>query len=132
MGRFRFRRYVRSTRNSTPTRPPRRCATRHVPADPVHIEQNVLIIAIDGRLALFDCGCGSSGVFGSATGRLLRSLAEFGVSPADIDYLVLSHAHSDHCWGAADDSGAPTFPNARIFLSRAEFEFWAQRDPNDP
>ena len=91
---------------------------------PMRIEQNSLLVDFDGRLALFDNGMGSSQLFGSLAGRLLTSLAEAGVRPDQIDAMVLSHAHPDHCWGTMRDDGTPTFPNATIYMAEEELLFW--------
>ncbi len=91
---------------------------------PMRIEQNVLLANIDGALVLFDNGMGSSQLFGPYAGRLLESLADAGVAADEIDILVLSHAHPDHCWGTMRDDGAPTFPSATIYMAEAELRFW--------
>jgi glyoxylase-like metal-dependent hydrolase (beta-lactamase superfamily II) len=93
---------------------------------PMRIEQNVLLVDLDGALALFDNGMGTSQLFGSQAGRLLTSLAEAGVRPDEIDAMVLSHAHPDHCWGTTHDDGRPTFPNATIYMAQEELRFWEQ------
>lgn len=49
---------------------------------------------------------------------LLERLAERGVEPTDVDLLLLSHSHWDHCLGA------PLFPNAEIVIGQRELE-WA-------
>jgi glyoxylase-like metal-dependent hydrolase (beta-lactamase superfamily II) len=57
---------------------------------------------------------------------LERSLAREGVSPADVDLLVLTHLHFDHAGGAtrldADGRAVPAFPNARVALQRRDLE----------
>lgn len=57
---------------------------------------------------------------------LLASLAAIGVSPADIDVVVLSHLHWDHCGGASrrETGGAikPLFPRALHVTGRLEWE----------
>lgn len=95
-----------------------------LPSGPMRIEQNILLVNIDGALVLFDNGMGSSQLFGSCAGRLLESLADAGVAADEIDALVLSHAHPDHCWGTMRDDGTPTFPNATIYMAEAELRFW--------
>lgn len=90
----------------------------------LHVEQNCLLVEAGGRLVLFDNGLGSAKIFGPESGRLLGSLAEAGISPAAIDLLVLTHAHSDHCWGTMGDDGEPNFPNAAIAMSETELAFW--------
>lgn len=38
--------------------------------------------------------------------------------------MLLTHAHPDHCWALVGDDGRPTFPNARVFLTQADLDFW--------
>ena len=95
-----------------------------LPTGPMRIEQNILLLDLDGELALFDNGMGTSQLFGSEAGRLLRSLSEAGVRPDQISAMVLSHAHPDHCWGTMRDDGTPTFPNATIYMAEEELRFW--------
>jgi glyoxylase-like metal-dependent hydrolase (beta-lactamase superfamily II) len=56
-------------------------------------------------------------------GVLERSLAREGVTPADIDLVVLTHLHFDHAGGStrldAEGRAVPAFPNAR-YLVQAE------------
>ena len=101
-----------------------------LPSGPMRIEQNILLVNIDGALVLFDNGMGSSQLFGPCAGRLLESLAGAGVAADEINALVLSHAHPDHCWGTMRDDGTPTFPSATIYMAEAELRFWeACTDP---
>ena len=94
------------------------------PADRIFAEQNCLLLETGGRLALFDNGMGTDTTFGPNAGKLLASLAEAGVDPVSIDAVVLTHAHSDHCWGTMREDGTPNFPNATIYLAQAELDFW--------
>jgi glyoxylase-like metal-dependent hydrolase (beta-lactamase superfamily II) len=101
------------------------------PSDRVFVEQNCLILETGGRTVLFDNGMGSSKLYGEYSGKLLDSLREAGYAPGDIDAVVLTHAHSDHCWGTMADDGTPNFPNATLYLSEDELSFWAG-DPAGP
>lgn len=96
--------------------------------DKVRVEQNCLLLETGGKRALFDNGMGTSKLFGPHSGRLLGSLGEAGIDPASITALVLTHAHSDHCWGTMRDDGVPNYPNATIYMAEAELAFW-QSDP---
>jgi glyoxylase-like metal-dependent hydrolase (beta-lactamase superfamily II) len=96
--------------------------------DAVRVEQNCLLLDIGGRRVLFDNGLGSEKLYGPDSGRLLDSLGEAGVAPASVDALVLTHGHSDHCWGTMGDDGTPNFPNATIYIAQAEMDYW-QSDP---
>jgi glyoxylase-like metal-dependent hydrolase (beta-lactamase superfamily II) len=57
---------------------------------------------------------------------LPQSLAAAGVRPEEVDVVINTHLHFDHCgWNTtlhADGSVTPTFPNARYFAHRGEME----------
>jgi glyoxylase-like metal-dependent hydrolase (beta-lactamase superfamily II) len=90
----------------------------------VVLEQNALVINTGDNLVLFDTGMGSSTMFGPTTGKLLASLKASGIDPRDIDAVVATHGHGDHVWGIIGDDGTPHFPNAQIYISQADFDFW--------
>lgn len=92
--------------------------------DNVVLEQNSPIVNMGDRLVLFDTGMGSSKLFGGTTGRQQKSMMEAGIKPADIDAVVCSHAHIDHIGGIVDADGKPLFPNAQIYISQTDFDFW--------
>lgn len=56
--------------------------------------------------------------------RLLDSLRKLGYEPQDIDLVINTHLHSDHCGGNTrfDDRGTavPTFPRATYCIQRLE------------
>ncbi len=99
-------------------------ACEFMPDGPSRMEQNILLLDLGGHLVLFDDGMGDAKLYGPHSGRLLRSLAELGLGPEQIDALVLSHAHCDHCWGTMRGDGRPTFPNAMIYMAEHELAFW--------
>ncbi len=70
---------------------------------------------------LVDMGAGD---LAPTTGRLLGSMREAGVTPGDIDAVVITHAHPDHVGGALDAEGEPVFGNATYFICKAEWDFW--------
>jgi glyoxylase-like metal-dependent hydrolase (beta-lactamase superfamily II) len=57
---------------------------------------------------------------------LPTSLAAAGIAPEEVDIVINTHLHFDHCgWNTtlhADGSVTPTFPNARYFAHRGEVE----------
>jgi glyoxylase-like metal-dependent hydrolase (beta-lactamase superfamily II) len=80
-----------------------------LPTDEVLMEQNALVINTGERVILFDTGVGTAKAFGPDSGRLLLGLKSAGFDPKDVDAIVLTHAHPDHCWGLMADDAATTF-----------------------
>ena len=99
--------------------------------DSIVLEQNVLVLNTGKRLAMFDSGMGSSRMFGTTTGRLLKSLREAGINAGDIDDIICTHAHIDHIGGLADARGRRLFPNATVHISQADFDFWTDEKKVD-
>jgi glyoxylase-like metal-dependent hydrolase (beta-lactamase superfamily II) len=57
----------------------------------------------------------------------LANLAVAGFAPADIDYVLCTHLHTDHVgWSTRLLGGrwVPTFPKARYLFARPEWEHW--------
>jgi glyoxylase-like metal-dependent hydrolase (beta-lactamase superfamily II) len=60
----------------------------------------------------------------------LTRLAEAGVRPEDVDFVMCTHLHCDHVgWNTRLSGGrwVPTFPNARYLFSRKEYARWDAR-----
>jgi len=93
-----------------------------------------LLVRRGDRLLLVDPGLGQS--FGreerlrlgvdAALGTAADRLAAIGVSPTAVTDLLLTHLHFDHAGGlaapAAEGGTAPAFPQARVWLSRAQWD----------
>lgn len=94
----------------------------------VDLAMNVLLLDYDGKLILIDAGAGN--VFGSGCGRLAENLSYAGISPEKITDIVLTHAHPDHIGGLTDSSGKPAYPNAEVWLSDTEYDFWINPAPD--
>ncbi|UUX48908.1 MBL fold metallo-hydrolase [Nisaea acidiphila] len=90
----------------------------------VVLEQNILVVNTGSHLVLFDTGMGQSKIFGPTTGQMMHNLEVAGIDPASIDAILCTHAHCDHVWGIMADDGQRNFPNAQIYISQADFEFW--------
>lgn len=77
------------------------------------------------ELVLFDSGNGANGR--PATGHLASQMKAAGVSPEQIDVVVITHCHPDHIGGLMDN-GAALAPNARYVIGEAEYAFWSSPD----
>ncbi len=87
-------------------------------------QTNVLLVDQGARRILVDCGSG--GRFQETAGHLAANLEAAGVDPADIDTVVITHAHPDHCWGLLDEFDEPAFPEAEVVIGAREHAFWRE------
>jgi len=101
-------------------------ADEFLPTDAVRMEQNLLILNTGDKIILFDTGMLSMKPNPSLpSGRILQSMAEAGIKPEDVDAIVLTHLHIDHAGGIMSADGKTrNFPNAQIFTTEADFNFW--------
>lgn len=96
----------------------------------IPMELYCLLIESQGKRILVNTGFGPKllpkmrDIFGIAESRLLSSLAELGYAPEDIDIVVNTHLHSDHCGGntrTEDGIIVPTFPRATYVVQEQEW-----------
>ena len=97
----------------------------------VELALTCLLVRVGDRTILIDTGYGAQPLR-PEVGQLAQSLAEAGVTAADIDTVVISHPHGDHIGGATVGSGEMaqvTYPSARYWLGRADWEHFT--DPEN-
>ncbi len=75
------------------------------------------------QLILVDAGAGTWWG-GGALGRLAGSLRSAGYTPEEVDIVLLTHLHSDHVGGLTTQDGKRVFPNADVYVAKAESDFW--------
>lgn len=90
------------------------------------------LIKMHGKIFLIDTGLGDKidsekkDFFGiEKMDGIKGSLNTLNIKPCDVDYVILSHLHFDHCGGATFvENGrlTPTFLNAKHFVQRNEWE----------
>lgn len=92
---------------------------------------NSLLLRSQGKLILIETGVGdkASGWRRQSSpaeqGTLLTELDALGVRPEEVDVVLNTHLHADHCgWNTRYLDGAlvPTFPNADYMIVREEWE----------
>ncbi|TAK66215.1 MAG: MBL fold metallo-hydrolase [Dehalococcoidia bacterium] len=99
---------------------------------------NSLLLSSQGKTILIETGVGDKERPRAQStpleqGNLLDELRAAGVAPEDVDVVINTHLHADHCgWNtrrAADGAYAPTFPRARYLIQRGEWD--AATHPNE-
>nr|WP_319490587.1 MBL fold metallo-hydrolase [uncultured Desulfobacter sp.] len=109
-----------------------------VPADEngmIDISSNCLLVKTGDYNILFETGCGAylspdmkqRFSMNEDAHVLMQSLAEYGLSDADITHVVLSHLHFDHAGGllsawAQDHEPALLFPKALFVTGEEHFK----------
>lgn len=98
----------------------------------VPCDTRALLIESDAGLILVDTGLGDKlnekGMrqwnLEYPQGTMLENLATHGVRPQDVDIVLDTHLHGDHCSGnttLADGALVATFPKAEYWVQRLEF-----------
>lgn len=75
------------------------------------------------RLILVDTGTGGWWG-GGAFGRVGANLHSAGYAPEQVDLVLITHMHSDHIGGLSTRDGQRVFPNADVYVAKAENDFW--------
>lgn len=92
---------------------------------------NCLLLRSQGKTILIETGVGAKpgdrdAASPAEEGTLLDSLGALGVTPEEIDIVVNTHLHADHCGWNTTVGGAselvPTFPNAKYVISAREWQ----------
>ena len=100
----------------------------------VPMDLNCLLIHSEGKIILVDTGLGDkldekaqrNWAITHPDGALLDNLKELGIAPEDVDIVIDTHLHWDHCGGNTriqDGQVVPTFPRAEYLVQYVE---WAE------
>lgn len=99
-----------------------------LPTDHMTLNLNTLLIETGGRRILIEAGAGAT--MGPNGGRIFDNLAAIGLTPADIDTIVISHTHPDHVGNLRTADGGKAFPRATVLLPKADWDFFLRNDPD--
>ena len=93
---------------------------------------NCIVLKSEGKTILVESGIGGKPEDRLAAspleqGNLIDSLKQIDIAPEDIDIVINTHLHADHCgWNTrisdANNILEPTFRNATYLMSRQEWE----------
>ncbi len=107
---------------------------KRAPADAqnrILLGTNTVVVRTGKHTVAIETGLGNKlpeklrGIYG-AQQRLMDSFRAAGIRPEEVDVVINSHLHFDHCgWNTMQTAAGavvPTFPNARYFAHRGEVE----------
>ena len=98
----------------------------------VFMSVHTWVVRFEGKVILIDTGAGNDKdrptlkVLDHLHNPYLERLAAIGVQPEDVDYVLLTHIHSDHVgWNTRldGDRWVPTFPKAIVICSDLEWRY---------
>lgn len=107
---------------------------KRIPADPLNrisLGTNAVLVRALGRIVLIETGLGNklpekTVKIHDAKAQLLKQLKAAGVERQQVEIVINSHLHFDHCgWNTfRNERGEvePTFPNATYYVQRGEVE----------
>lgn len=110
---------------------------RDMSADHMHLNQSVhsWLVQTPQHTILIDTGSGNdkqrpdNRIFDQLHTPFLDRLADAGVRPEQVDFVLLTHLHVDHVgWNTRWENGkwVPTFPNAQYVFPLEEFRFYSE------
>ena len=88
-----------------------------IPTDKAQFFFTPTLVNTGSELILFDTGVSAAGI--------VAALDQAGVTPDQVDVVVLTHMHGDHIGGLMAEGG-PTFSNARYVTGAIEHNHWSQ------
>lgn len=87
---------------------------KYLPDGTLPLEINAFLVRTPDKIIVIDAGLGQ---------KLSDNLQSLGVTPEQINVVLLTHMHGDHIGGMLSD-GKVVFPNAELYLSQQEYDYW--------
>ncbi|MDX7998186.1 MBL fold metallo-hydrolase [Xenorhabdus sp. Reich] len=90
--------------------------------DGVQTAINAYLVNTKEGLVLIDTG--SAKCLGSTMGNIVDNIHAAGYTPETVKTILLTHLHPDHACGLSSADGKAAFPNATVYISQEEKDFW--------
>jgi glyoxylase-like metal-dependent hydrolase (beta-lactamase superfamily II) len=115
---------------------------RTMPADQnnrIRVSLNSVVVRTGRETVLIETGLGNkltpkmAAIYGMPAG-LVDNLKAAGIEPEEIDIVINSHLHFDHCgWNTIRENGkiVPTFPNAVYYAQEGELRHAREQHERD-
>ncbi len=81
------------------------------------------LVKFGGYEILFDAGL--------KDGHISAELIKNGVKPEDLKTILITHLHPDHFGGLVNDENKAAFPNAEVYISKPECNYWVNEVKNE-
>ena len=91
-----------------------------------NLDVNAFLLEANGEKILIDTG--TRDLYGPTLGQMSAQLAALGVTPEEINKVILTHLHNDHTGGLTTGEGDAVFKNAELIVSETEWDFWNDDD----
>jgi glyoxylase-like metal-dependent hydrolase (beta-lactamase superfamily II) len=97
----------------------------------ITLAMNSFLVRAGGKRILIETGAGDKlspklrDIYAVGEPRLIEGLLHYGIHREEVDIVVNTHLHFDHCGGntrVEKDRVIPAFPNARYIVHKGEFE----------
>jgi glyoxylase-like metal-dependent hydrolase (beta-lactamase superfamily II) len=96
--------------------------SRYIPSSGFQHSANAILIKAPGQNILIDTGTGSGGI-------VIDKIRALSVTPEQVDAILITHLHGDH-FGSLQRDGRAVFPNAKVYLSARELEYFTKTNVN--
>ncbi len=83
------------------------------------------VVRTGNEIVLIDAGAGDVRDEMFNCGAMLANLAAEGIQPEQVDRVIITHLHTDHC-GWVEHHDRVTFPNATIHVGEADWIHYAR------
>jgi glyoxylase-like metal-dependent hydrolase (beta-lactamase superfamily II) len=93
---------------------------RYIPGGNYPSEVNTFLIKTPEQIVVVDTGFG---------GAIFENMRTLGISPTDVDAVLLTHLHGDHI-GGLQREGRALFPGAKLYLAKQERDYWTRENHN--
>ena len=91
-------------------------AAKYFPDGKIYGPVLAFLVRIGGNKIIFDAGL--------PDGHVAEETRKNGLAPEDVKTILMTHLHPDHFGGLVTPEGKAQFPNANIYVSSVERDYW--------
>jgi len=97
--------------------------SRYIPAEGFKHTANAYLVKASGKNILIDTGTGAGDI-------IIEKIKNLDVKLEDVSAVIITHLHGDH-FGSLQRDGNAVFPNATVYLSENELEYFTVTNVNE-